>query len=104
MWFGVSLLFKSIHANEPEEEPLWEERIILLQAPSEAEARPEAERIGQSAEQEYLAADGQAVRWKFVQIERAYPIPSDALETGTEVFSRFLRTSEVESLLTPFED
>lgn len=43
-------------------------------------------------------------RWVFVRYERVYQIEDESLKTGTELFSRFLRDSEVKSLLTPFED
>jgi uncharacterized protein DUF4288 len=104
MWFGVNLLFRSIRPDEREDEALWEERVFVLRAPDEAMAHAEAERIGKAEEHDYQAADGGHVRWTFVQVERVYSVPSDSLESGTEVFSRFLRTAEVRSLLTPFED
>jgi hypothetical protein len=104
MWFAVNLLFKSVHAGKPEEDSLWEERIILIQAETEAEARQQAELLGKDEEHEYVSATGDLVRWTFQQIERVYPIEAETLENQTEVFSRFLRSSEVESLLTPFKD
>src|SRR5438034_5275431 len=104
MWFGVSLLFQSVRADEAEEDALWEERIVLLQAANEATAQEEAQRLGKADEHDYEAADGGLIRWVFVQVDRVYPLLSETVESGTEVFSRFLRPSEVESLLTPFEE
>jgi hypothetical protein len=104
MWFGVSLLLRSTRPEESEEEALWEERIIVLQAADEADARQAAEQIGKAEEHEYIAADGSPVRWEFIQVERVCPILSDKVESGTEIFGRFLRASEVQSLLTPFKE
>jgi len=44
------------------------------------------------------------VLWRFVKVERVVEICTDELINGTELFSRFLREKEVESLLTPFDD
>jgi hypothetical protein len=104
MWFAANLLFKSVHVGQPEENPLWEERIVLIQAETEAEAREQGERLGKEEEHEYVSATGDLVRWTFQQIERVYPIEADTLQNRTEVFSRFLRSNEVESLLTPFKE
>ena len=62
-----------------------------------------AERIGTSEVQTY-EVEGGLVIWKFHSIERVYPVLDDELRNGTEVFSRFLRDSEVRSLLTPFDE
>src|SRR2546423_15707203 len=104
MWFAVDLLFKSTHVGKPKEEALWEERVVLIKAESEADARHQGELLGQAEEHEYVSATGDHVRWTFEQIERVYSIEAETLENQTEVFSRFLRTNEVKSLLTPFRD
>jgi Domain of unknown function (DUF4288) len=104
MWFTASLLYKSRHPDHPQSEFLWEESIVLIRASSEEEARREAERIGKDGEHDYVAAAGNLVHWTFEQVESVQAILDDALNHGTEVFSRFLRASEVESLLAPFKD
>ncbi len=101
--YSVSLLFKSEHAKKPDTDPLWEERIVLVKANSEEDAKRDGLRIGKQAEHEY-AVIGDTVRWTFVQNERVYQIEDENLKNGTELFSRFLRDSEVKSILTPFED
>lgn len=102
MWYAASLLFKGsrspVHA-----EPMWEESIRLIGAHSEDEARAKAERIGQSERASYATSHG-TVTWIFDRVERVCAIDADALTEGTELFSRFLRDSEVASLLTPFDD
>jgi hypothetical protein len=108
--YSVSLLLKSVHSTKPDASPLWEERIVLVKASSEDDAKNEGLRIGKNAEHEYPVVDNEnksasdTVRWIFVQIERVYQIENEGLKNGTELFSRYLRDSEVKSLLTPFED
>ncbi len=82
-----------------------EERIILLSAETEQGARRLAEQIGKSEEHEYLTSrPNDLLRWSFEKIERMYAVEEDTLTSGTELLARFLRQSEVESLLTPFDD
>lgn len=75
----------------------------LIQATTEAEARDLAERIGRSGARNYEVEDG-TVSWTFEGIEQVFLILDAELRNGSEVFSRFLRDSEVKSLLTPFND
>jgi len=51
----------------------------------------------------YRTSSG-AVTWVFERVDRVYGIDRELLADGTEWFSRFLRDSEVTSLLTPFDD
>ena|SRR5437667_11791642 len=102
MWFAVNLQFKSTHPGHAEHEGLWEECLTLVRAETEEEARREGEHIGKAKEHEYVSAIGDLVRWTFQQIESVSEIES--LEHGSELFSRFLSQSEVESLSTPFND
>jgi hypothetical protein len=104
MWFTASLLFKSHIPNEPEAQALWEESIVLIRAVDEEEARTKAEEIGKHGELEYLAAAGNQVHWTFERIESIHEVLAKNLEHGTELFSRFLSFSDVQSLLTPFQD
>jgi hypothetical protein len=105
MWYGINLLFKSIHdPATSENEPLWEESILLIEAASEEEARQTGARLGRSKNHEYISASGDLVKWRFEKVESVCEILDDTISSGTEVFSRFLRESEVESILTPFKD
>jgi hypothetical protein len=102
MWYAVSLLYKSVHVPAESKETLWEERILLMQTETEAEARDQAEKMARSGEHAYDVEDG-FVTWTFEQIESVFSIRDEELRSGSEVFSRFLRDSEVKSLLTPFD-
>jgi hypothetical protein len=102
MWFAVNLLFESTHPGHPESEFLWEERIVLVRADTEEQARHEGELIGKAEEHEYTAATGELVLWVFRRVESVCAIPK--LDHGTELFSRFLSKQEVETLLKPFKE
>ncbi len=102
MWYAVNLLFEGLHAGSPPSQNLWEERLILLEAVSEEAVLKQAETLGKDEEHEYVAANGDPVRWVFRRVERVHPIEEN-LQSGAELFSRFLRASEVASLLTPFQ-
>jgi len=98
------LLYKSRHPDSPETERLWEESIVLIRAADEVKARRKAEEIGKAQEVEYVAAAGNQVRWTFERIESIHEVLDEHLEHGTELFSRFLSFSDVQNLLTPFQD
>jgi len=104
MWFTASLLFKSQHQPAANGDPLWEEQIILLEATDELAAKQKAAQRGKAEEHEYRNQAGELVRWSFEQVERLCEIEGGELKDGAELFSRFLRESEVKSILTPFED
>jgi len=107
MWFAANLFFRGRRSNDRSgADDLWEERIVLVAASGETEARAAAEQIAKKEEHEYCtdSASGDRLRWTFSKIERVFPIGEVTLSHGTELFSRFLRRSEVESLLRPFDD
>ena len=103
MWYSASLLFKGVHQTGEQGEPLWEESVRLIEAASDVEARAKAERIGSARRVSYRVEKG-TLSWVFDRVERVFAIEGDSPVDGTEVFSRFLRDSEVKSLLTPFDD
>lgn len=104
MWFGVSLLFKSIHNGQPDDHALWEDTIVLIRAESPDEAQKQAEVLGKGEEHEYASATGDLVKWTFQGVESVHEILDDTPANGTEVFSRFLRAREVENLLAPLKE
>lgn len=109
MIFTASLLFKSSHTSEvgfvrlDDEENVWEEIVLLVYASDEEEAKRKAIAYGKSRESSYNNEYGELVSWKFVQIERVCLVEDESLNDGTELFSRFLKESEVESMLKPFD-
>lgn len=101
MYYSVSLMYKSERTDS--EPPLWEECIILVSAMDEIEAEKKAKKSIVANECEFTVSDSVKVAWKFHQVESVCLI-EDKIEDGVELFSRFLRQSEAESILTPFED
>ncbi len=65
----------------------------------EVEAEEKAKKGAGEYELEYIALDSVKVTWKFHQVERVCFI-EDNIEDGVELFSRFLRQSDAESILT----
>ena len=104
-WFTASLFFEGIHHGDSSAEPLWEEIIVLLQASDHDSAHSLAAQIGTKRQHAYRvkAAAEHLLEWKFVKVERVFEIEADTLDSGTEIFARFLRASEAVSLLQPFE-
>ncbi len=98
--FGVNFFMRS--TGEAAGDLLWEERIILVEARSEVEAKEIATTCAQSEEHSY-SAEGKRIEVELYQVDRACAIEG-SLKSGTELFSRFLRQSEVESLQTAFDD
>ena len=103
MWYAANLLFKSTHSQSGDDE-LWEESIRLVDAESEDMALKKAQIIGANEKVAYLAQEGDKVTWEFVRVDRVFEISDEQLRNGAELFSRFLRKSEVESMLKPFDD
>jgi hypothetical protein len=104
MWFTASLLFKAEHKGVEIQDPLWEEQIVLFQAEESSIAEARAAAYGKAQEHEYANMEGQLIRWVFKKVERVCSIETTALADGTELFSRFLKDSEVQSLFVPFAD
>jgi hypothetical protein len=105
MKFSASLLFRAEHENDvPHETTLWQELIILIEAKDELQAEQKAANFGKAQQHDYKNEKEERVSWRFIQIERVCLIDAQVLEDGCELFSRFLRDSEVKSLLTPFQD
>jgi hypothetical protein len=103
MWYAASLLFKSIHSGSVSSN-IWEESIRLIQADTSELALKKANFIGAGEKVNYIVHSGDTVTWEFVKVERVYEIMDEQIKDGTELFSRFLRDSEAESLLTPFNE
>jgi len=101
MWFSASLFYRARHSPESDNDWLWEERIVLIAAPDLEQAAESARVLGKAEEHEYATENGR-LRWEFVRLERVTEIEG-ALESGTELFWRFVRQTEADSLLDPFD-
>ncbi|MHC1730201.1 MAG: DUF4288 domain-containing protein [Syntrophobacteraceae bacterium] len=102
MWYAVSLLYKRIHSVPvPTENEIWEESIRLIEAGTWEDALDKAKDIGDNGKPIHIAEPRDGVAWKFVQVESIFEILGEPLTNGSEIFSRFLRDSEVKSILKP---
>ena len=74
--------------------------IVLIEADDEAQAYQRADEVGRSREHEYLVSEPVQHRlsWRFVRTERVQAIEQVIPMNGAELFSRFLRREEAESL------
>ena len=102
--FAASLLFRSLRNGKFAPSNLWEESIILVQASSPEEADKKAEKIGRSRCLTYKTSDGEEITWEFFKVLQVFQVSEEEPNDGVEIFSRHLRTSEVNSLLIPFDD
>jgi hypothetical protein len=101
--FAANLLFRSSRDGVFDDANLWEESLVLIEASSADDAEAKAALLAVSAESSYVAMDGTCVAWTFFKVERVQLV-DQPLRHGSELFSRYLRHAEVQSLLTPFED
>src|SRR5436309_680118 len=94
-WFAACLLMESLVDSGPPKEKLFEEKIVLVRASTDADAAEKAERFGRDAEQEYLNADGETVKWVFRELLDLKELFDEAVGDGTEVYYAFLGDDEV---------
>jgi Domain of unknown function (DUF4288) len=104
MWYAVNLLFEGVHPYQSEDENLCEESIRVIEADSEETAAHIASESAKRNEVSFKTLGADEVRWRFVRVERVFEVGDGPIASGMELFSRFLRASEVKSLLTPFND
>lgn len=103
MIYAVSILFHFSPQNSPDSHRLWEERLFLIYAESDEEARARGESLAKQEQFEYEAATGEPLIFRFECIESVKEI-SEPLRHGSELFARYLRDSEARSILEPFGD
>ena len=101
MWFGVSLLYRSSEPLNVQGIPLFEERLVLLDAVDEANAWQRALQLGPSLDEQYINTEGNQGVWTFERVLEVKMILEDQLGDGVEVFHRFLREDEVKSFAKP---
>lgn len=100
-WYSVKLIFESIISSEPESNTIdinyisthktYEESIILINAQSFDYAYKIAEKKAIERELDYINVYGESVGWKFVEAIDCFSIGEETLNTGVELYSRFLR-------------
>jgi|SRR5580693_1463133 hypothetical protein len=98
MWFCVSALSVSEH---PDGSVASSNRLWVISAEDAVDAKAKAELLARREQCTYNNSDGAKVSWEFKAISTVYQL-ENAPTDGSEVFSRFLKDSEAQSLLVPF--
>jgi hypothetical protein len=98
MWFSVNILLKCSIGNEPKDDYLWQENIILCFADSPEDAHEKMEKFAHNLENEYKNNNGETVRWIYDGILSIYQLDDDIIKDNSVVFSRHLNKDEVLSL------
>jgi len=107
-WYGVKVLYKHLVSGEPNREKIdknynehqiFEESILLIKAQSFDQAYELAEREAKGREDSYTNVYDQLIEFKFIESLDAFELFEDeGLQSGTEVYSRFVHTSKEEKL------
>jgi Domain of unknown function (DUF4288) len=106
-WFSALLVLEATHPDEPPGRPLFEQRIVLVRAATEEDARTKAAARGRAAEHTYVNPYGNRVAWVFREVLHVVELLDDTIADGTEVYHAFLSLDELEQLrrsLEPRED
>jgi Domain of unknown function (DUF4288) len=89
MLFSAKLIFDLRTLPPYSDEPLKEERIVLIDALDEASAQKEAIALGKRSEHQYVAADGGTVSVIFLELRKIYWLNTDKIENYSEVYSEY---------------
>ncbi|QKE72941.1 DUF4288 domain-containing protein [Arthrobacter citreus] len=99
-WFAVKVLYECKISGNPTSEKInyeidnlntFEETILLIKAPAVEQAYLNGEKEALKNETEYLNQFGETVEWKFIEILDCFELFDKKLQTGTELYSRFIR-------------
>ena len=99
-WYAAVLLLEAQHPDEPDlDDPLFEKRVVLLQAPDEAAARVIARQHCGDVRVDYANVYGNRVQWRCVGVIRVDDVYATEIGSGTEVYSELLNQAEADALL-----
>ncbi|MFD0051719.1 DUF4288 domain-containing protein [Actinomycetes bacterium NPDC127524] len=100
-WYAVKLLYECVIKGNPNPETIdenytnshktYEESIMLVKAQSFDHAYSIAEKKAKEVEADYLNPYEEIVEWKFADCLDCFHLFDEALQSGTELYSRFLR-------------
>lgn len=103
--YSVSILLRAIyHPDVPSLNRRWMELVYLVPAYSENLARKAAVDLAHDYESSYQTTSGVLIVWKVVGCAGVWVSANVSVNQPMELFSRFLREAEGESLLKPFDD
>lgn len=98
MWFSARLLIEALNPEERVKEKLFEDRIVLVRAVSDADALRRAKKFGKEAQHQYKNVHGKKVIWKFRKVMDVVELLDDPLKEGSEVYYSLLNKTQLNSL------
>jgi len=102
-WFAVRVLLESQHPEEPDVESLFEDRIVLVRADDEDEARRRGEDYGKGEECEYKNTYDKIVRELFREVLDVVDVMADQIGDLTEVYHHYLTPKELKHVRRALE-
>lgn len=101
-WFSVKLIFEAIISGKSDPDTIdrnytndiktYEESIVLIKAQSFDHAYKIAEEKAiKEIEHSYENPYDEIVEWKFIEAIDCFSLCEESLETGTEIYSRYIR-------------
>lgn len=94
------MILESIHPDATIPiDTVYEERIVVLRANDEDEAKSKGEEIGRASKEEYQNKDGETVIWEFREVLDVLQLFDDPIKDGTEVYWSFLGEEELKRRL-----
>ena len=88
--FGVRVLLRSLINGSAQPDEIYEERVLVVQAPDQAVASNKAEKFIAETDRPYKNGEGETVEWLLDEVLDIYPILDDSIADGTEVYSALL--------------
>jgi hypothetical protein len=95
-WYSARLLYESLHDRSESDSRVFEDRIIVLDASSEDDARERARELATAGENRYPNAYGETVEWKFREVLNLCSLFDEELRDGSEVYFAFLDGAALE--------
>lgn len=89
-YYAAVLVFES-SSDEVNYQPLYEEEVLIVEAPSEDAARERAIQLGKERETSYKNQDGQTISNQFKRLLDVQAIQDGQIEHGSTVYSRHFR-------------
>ncbi len=94
--FAVRLLLESRHPDEENVEPLFEDRILVVEAPDDGTAEARARVLTASEPVEYLNTYGNRVSWTLLEVLDVKELVEASLHDGMEVYYSLLDSTALE--------
>ncbi len=85
-WFAARMILEAVHPEEPPGDRLYEDRVILVKADDEHQARLRAGRLGEASRQHYKNEYGGTVVWQFKELLDVVELFDETIADGTEVY------------------